>query len=137
MTESPELLQNVNPLMQGGIDWLELRLPRPPSVNRFTAKLGNKSPIVKRWVRQADMALVLARAERRFPQAKLLCEFECEFEFERGTRPSDIDNRVKPLLDWLQRVQLIDNDRHCERLEVRWGPPDSGVLVRLRPWVAA
>jgi hypothetical protein len=29
--------------------WTELDLPRPPSVNRFMRKLGNKTPCVQAW----------------------------------------------------------------------------------------
>lgn len=115
-----------------GLPWLELSLPRPPSVNRFMTKLGNKSPIVQRWIKQADMAFVLARTRRRFTH--IIGHFEAEFEFERGSY--DLDNRIKPLLDFLQRVELIQNDRLCERLVASWGPANSGVVVRLRPWMS-
>ena len=47
-------------------DCLELTLPKPPSVNRFMGHLGNKSPAVRSWVKQADMSYV-ARAERPLP----------------------------------------------------------------------
>jgi hypothetical protein len=37
--------------------WFELDLPRPPSVNRFMRKLGNRTPCVQAWIGEADYQL--------------------------------------------------------------------------------
>jgi Holliday junction resolvase RusA-like endonuclease len=111
-------------------DWLELTLPQPPSVNRMMAHLGNRSPAITSWVRQADMTYVLARSERPLPPVR--GKFEIEIAFERDR--SDFHNRLKPLFDFLQRLQLIENDRLCEHLDARWGEPGTGCKVRIRPW---
>ena len=115
------------------LPWLSLELPAPPSVNRFMGKLGNKTPVVQRWIRQADMAFTMERARR--PLTSLKGAYEAEFIFARRSN-SDLDNRCKPLMDYLQRVGLIENDRLCEKLVLSWGAlPQGRVLVRLRPWL--
>jgi len=115
------------------LPWLSLELPAPPSVNRFMRKLGNKTPVVQRWIRQADMAFTMERARRPLP--KIVMAYEAEFIFARRSN-SDLDNRCKPLMDYLQRIGLIENDRLCEKLVLSWGAlPQGRVLVRLRPWL--
>jgi Holliday junction resolvase RusA-like endonuclease len=111
-------------------DWLELTLPQPPSVNRMMARLGNRSPEVRAWIKQADLAFMMTRP--RYPDEGILQRFEIEIAFERDK--SDFHNRLKPLLDWLQRVEVIKNDRLCERLTAAWGERGTGCKVRIRPW---
>ena len=43
------------------------------------------------------------------------------FEFRRPdkNRMGDLDNPIKPLMDWLQRVELIENDRSCDRIQAQ------------------
>lgn len=113
-----------------GLPWLSLDLPLPPSVNRFTKGLGNQSRIVREWVKNADGCFWLNR--RRLTH--IIGEFEAEITFRRHPG-SDLDNRLKPLLDFLQRVQLIQNDNLCMKLTVMWGEPLLGCEVRLRPWM--
>jgi Holliday junction resolvase RusA-like endonuclease len=111
----------------GGLPWLELDLPTPPSVNRFMGKLGNKSPVVRYWLIQADRQLMTQK------RCKITGAYEVEFVFNRRGR-GDLDNRIKPLMDYLQRIELIQNDRLCEKLMATWGE-SMGVKVRLRPWM--
>lgn len=115
------------------LPWFELDLPRPPSVNRFKGKLGNKSPVVKSWIGTADKHIYITRSVRKLPHIK--GSYEVEFVFSRQLRNPDLDNCIKPLMDYLQRVALIENDRFCERLVAYWGPAPLGVKVRLRPWM--
>jgi hypothetical protein len=42
-----------------------------------------------------------------------------------------------PGKDWLQRVGLIENDKHCEDIHACWGEAPLGVRVRLRRWEEA
>jgi hypothetical protein len=35
-------------------------------------------------------------------------------------------------MDWLQRVELIENDKFCDRIVATWGKAPLGVKVRLR-----
>jgi Holliday junction resolvase RusA-like endonuclease len=105
-------------------------LPRPPSVNRFVAKLGNKSPDVERWVRNCDRYIMAMR-----PRPQKVCgEFEVTITWdERAFGRADIDNPIKALLDYLERIELIETDRLCRRLNAGWGPASMGCIVAVKP----
>lgn len=110
-----------------------LDLPLPPSINRFSFKLGNRSPVVARWVHQADMYFVLQTAKAK-PQ---MISGYYEMHITWTENSADIDNRIKALHDFLQRLELIENDRLCRQMLVDFGHAPEGCRVRLRPWVAA
>jgi Holliday junction resolvase RusA-like endonuclease len=118
-----------------GPDWFVLDIPRPPSVNRFmrTKKgmpLGNFSPVVLRWREQADAYLLLRRPYLRIKGPyELLVKFPID-EFTLF----DADNCLKALSDWLQRVEIIENDRYARRLVVEWGEAPVGCRIRVRAW---
>lgn len=112
--------------------WTEIHVPLPPSVNDFVRNLGNRSPRVVKWIKAADMHYVMTR-----PHPPCIAgAYEADFMFNRehAAGPSDLDNRIKPLMDWLQRVRLIENDRYCEKIVATWGPAPKGCRVRLRAW---
>jgi hypothetical protein len=113
-----------------------LDLPRPPSVNRFVTRLGSKSPIVLDWVRQCDRYLLREKTKRYVPRLRGPFEIEVTWKIDQFGR-FDCDNPIKPLLDYLQRVEIIENDRWCRRLVVEWGPVAIGCRVAVRPWVPA
>jgi hypothetical protein len=109
-------------------------LPLPPSVNRFMAKLGNRSPVVKVWVRDADAHFISQMKNLR----NIIGPYEIEITWSAMRRGiSDIGNREKALSDWLQRVGLVENDRMCERMTLLWGVAPEGCRVRLRAWGCA
>ena len=49
---------------------------------------------------------------------------------------SDIANREKVLSDLLQAHGIIENDRLCESVTIRWGDASNGCLVHLEPFYA-
>jgi hypothetical protein len=122
---------------QPELPWLEFELPAPPSVNRFMGKLGNSSPVVKKWAAQADLAFMVPPRGLKIRQCRIIGEYEAEFVY--GYHKGDLSNPTKPLEDWLQSREFIENDRFCRRLELKWSEavPDGRVLVRLRPWMSA
>ncbi|SRR5216684_367580 len=110
-----------------------LDLPRPPSVNRFMARAGNKSPVVLKWIEQCDRYVMAIR-----PRPHIKGWFELTVTWNVDQFGSfDCDNPIKPLLDYLQRVMIIENDRWCRRLVVEWGPVELGCRVAVRPWMEA
>jgi hypothetical protein len=118
------------------LPWLEFELPAPPSVNRFMNRLGNQTPVAREWYRRADMAFMSFPAElRRNLRCKIIGKFEAEFLF--GRDKSDFHNREKPLFDWLQSREFIENDKMCEWRASGWSDdvPKGRVVVRLRPWM--
>lgn len=115
----------------GGPPWFVLDIPRPPSVNRFLAKLGNQSPAVRKWLKQADAFL---RAKGKYP--RIIGPYELWVTFpvaEFGQY--DADNHVKALSDWLQRVEIIENDRKARWICLMWGEAPEGCRMRVRPWM--
>lgn len=117
--------------VEPGLPWLEFEIPIPPSVNRFMKKLGNKTPGVRSWSRQADMAFMASPTKL----CKIKGKFEAEYIF--GQHRGDLSNRIKPLEDWLQSREFIENDRLCQSFRCAWdasGIPAGRVKVRLRPW---
>lgn len=112
------------------VDQITLDLPLPPSVNRFTAKLGNKSAVAQAWIKQTDRTLMIAgKLPRQIKGDFLIKIVWSDNEFGR----SDIDNRIKPLLDYLQRIGLVSDDRRCVRLDVGFGQTKLGCRVMLCP----
>jgi len=110
--------------------WFTLDIPRPPSVNRFKGKLGNKSPCVVEWRARADQYL---RAAGRYP--RIIGEYEIIVTFpikKFGT--FDAENFMKALSDWLQSREVVENDRLARWLCVTWGEAPEGCRVRIRAY---
>jgi crossover junction endodeoxyribonuclease RusA len=118
---------------------IAIELPFPPSVNRIW-RAGRKSTgkrTVYRsdeyldWTREADK-LVMAR--RAFPKRKIHGAFSAEVTLSRAHGRGDIDNRIKPLLDYAQSRDIIRNDSDCQRVTAEWGDAEHGCRLTLREW---
>lgn len=110
-----------------------LDIPAPPSVNQYRWRLGNRSPAVARWVTGVDRLLL----SRRPRPVGVKGYFSIKIIFSNNFfLKSDLDNRIKPLLDYLQRIELIENDRFCTRLEASFGEAPDGCRVFIYPWRA-
>jgi Holliday junction resolvase RusA-like endonuclease len=117
---------------------ISLSLPMPPSVNSLwrSRRIGNKvsvypSPRYATWKRVADNAL-LAKGKRRPKGVK--GNFEAVVTLNDAKRRGDADNRMKALMDWLQRSGLIENDSLADKITVGWGPTNgAGCIVTLSP----
>ena len=103
-----------------------LTLPVPPSVNRFMGKLGNSSPDVRKWMELANgyvyeqKPLVLIKGPFIL---EITWPISC-WDEEKGGK-FDADNRVKPLLDYLQKLGIIENDKLGWLLHIGWGDVDD------------
>ena len=107
-----------------------IELPMPPSVNKFVGRLGNSSSVVRQWIRSADASMM---SKGKIPE-KVQGYFNAAIVFDSGYfGKRDIDNSLKPLLDYLQSRELIDNDRFCYFLEVTWGHAPEGCIVEISP----
>lgn len=76
----------------------------------------------------------LALATRPRPRVK--GEFVAEIALNSRRVWGDVDNRIKSLLDALQRAGVIENDRHCRKLTIEWTGPEQapmGCRVVLSP----
>jgi len=95
---------------------MTITLPLPPSINR-TYKTGNghfyKSREAHDWETEALWEI---KRQVRYPYPMLgRLSVHLTFYFERD---SDIDSRIKAVLDVLQKGQAISNDRDITHLEV-------------------
>jgi Holliday junction resolvase RusA-like endonuclease len=111
-------------------DWFVLDIPRPPSVNRFRGRLGNKSPCVVEWRARADQYL---RAAGRYPRIIGPYELLVTFPLPQFGR-YDPDNLLKALCDWLQSREIIENDRLARWLSVTWDEAPEGCRVHIRAY---
>ena len=111
---------------------LVIDLPLPPSVNRTSGlRLGNEHPKVKQWRRHADAHLIYTR------QSKHLRAIEgpvCLDIWWDTQVLGDVDNRIKHLLDYLQRLRIVTDDSQCRRLVAEFGIAPDGCRVRVQPW---
>jgi crossover junction endodeoxyribonuclease RusA len=113
-------------------------LPFPPSVNRLWRSRSTDgasqvylSPSYVKWKKAAD-AMALGTPFGFVPGA-----FEAAINVcpPKGKVRGDLDNRIKAVLDWLQRVGVVADDKHCQRLMIEWvdavrAPHGCRVFVR-------
>ena len=111
--------------MSGKIAEFELN-SLPPTVNNLYGRLRRsvyKKPSVRKW--QNETIEYLSGAWKHKPA--LTKELELRIEFtSKDHRKWDIDNRIKPLQDCLERAGIIKNDRQIEKLQVerKYGEQD-------------
>lgn len=106
-------------------------LPVPPSVNR-TRKLDMASLVyVNRWKDAADRFVI---AQRRLQPRKIYGAFELLITMSEAHTRIDLDNGIKALIDYLRRVDVIQNDspEYLRRLTVEWGEAPEGCRVTVR-----
>lgn len=122
-------------------------LPFPPSTNKLWRKTprGIGMMLSKEylaWKKNADKRLMANRglAGRK----KITGPFTAHLTLRSSGRDigginqrGDLDNKIKAVLDYAQRVELIADDKFCERLLVEWGEAPEGCRLILRSMEAA
>jgi Holliday junction resolvase RusA-like endonuclease len=87
-------------------------LPIPPSVNsiwRVSNGRIRKSAKYREWLTCCDLSALQARVPR--PSISKPCSIEVIVRTGHGWRGSrDIDNLLKPILDWLVRWNILAGD---------------------------
>lgn len=117
-----------------------LELPFPPSVNKIwlRRKRGGiyLNPDYAEWKEHCNGVLLSKRSELgpmiTGPFEAFITLDESRRTNKDGSRKKNIDadNRVKAVLDWLERAAVILNDSLLDKLQVEWGPV-NGVRVTL------
>ena len=103
----------------------------PPTVNNLYGRLRNtvyKKPFVRKWQNETIDYLIGEWKNR----PALTKELELRIEFSsKDHRKWDIDNRIKPLQDCLERAGIIQNDRQIESLQVKrkYGEQESTHII--------
>lgn len=107
-----------------------LRLPLPPSANRIW-RVGRgrvrKADAYTEWLNLAGWQVQMQRAGNA-----IAGRFEA-----RITMPEtriDLDNNCKPILDLLQKQQVIANDRHLRCLTIQRDPDRDKATCLVELW---
>jgi Holliday junction resolvase RusA-like endonuclease len=107
---------------------VELYLPTPPSANRmwaFGRKRVFKSDEYKSWIETATSQL-----NSQYP-GTILGPYKLTIQLRVGPK-IDLDNAVKPTNDLLQSAGVIENDKHCRQVSLRWVTSGfDGMYVRV------
>jgi crossover junction endodeoxyribonuclease RusA len=113
-----------------------LDLPYPPSVNTIWRRSHGGmtlSPEYKRWLDAADSLIYMGGGTRKL--GKIVGDFEAFLTLDKHhPRPGDLDNRIKATLDFAQRIEVITNDKFCQKLTVERGQAPEGCRLVLRSW---
>lgn len=113
------------------VDAVTLNLPLPPSVNNMFVTVPKRGRVRSegycRWHKLAFDELGLQKP------GKIAGRFSVVITAGRINRRSDIDNRIKGILDLLKGV-VIEDDAMCERVSAGWSDevPAERVTVIVR-----
>lgn len=114
---------------------ITLDLPAPPSVNR-TRKLDFSSlRVTNAWKNVANEYVLVAKARKISPlKLTKIQRFELHIVMSESSK-TDLDNGLKILIDYLRKIELIENDspKHMRRLVVEFGPVPFGCRVTIKP----
>lgn len=111
-------------------------LPAPPSVNRL--RKINRAALrdLTAWKNAAD-AYVIAAKGRSVSPLRLVKHkrFEVLVTLSEHHTRIDLDNSLKCLIDYLKRIELIEDDgpKHMRKVTVSWGIAPIGARVVVRP----
>lgn len=113
-----------------------LDLPVPPSVNRLKVIDWSAIKVGKSWMRGADAFVYVAKTRAENPlRLTRIPRFELSVILSPAHTGIDLDNGLKFLIDYLRRIQLIENDapQNMRKITVEWGEAPHGCRVTIRP----
>jgi Holliday junction resolvase RusA-like endonuclease len=109
---------------------VELYLSYPPSANRmwgFGRGRVYKTDEYKSWIETATNQL-----NSQYP-GTILGPYKLTIQLRVGPK-IDLDNAVKPTNDLLQSAGVIENDKHCRQVSLRWVTSGfDGMYVLVEP----
>lgn len=117
-------------------------LPMPPSMNGIWRRGRNKqtgqivhhiSATYRKWKKEASAELLRQRVGRRWHT--IMGKFSVVLLLNRKKlrKNADIDNRYKAVSDWAQEVGVVDDDKNCIELLIKFGEAPMGVRVTFAP----
>lgn len=111
----------------GKIDKIVLTLPVPPTTNNLyvTRKDGRgraRTSQYAAWQKEAQMLIMLSGCPRE-GWRHVRVEVRVPINYKR-----DIDN-IKPILDVLSAMNIVEDDRWVDELEIRRVPVGEGLTV--------
>ena len=110
-----------------------LELPYPPTANTIWRRGNGRTylnPKYKAWQNEANAMYVIQKSEKTIG-TPIKGPFEVHMTFSKSFRRkgADLDNRIKPVLDQMQKLGVIENDSLAEKVTATWGPV-PGVFIR-------
>ncbi len=114
----------------------EYHLPIPPSVNalwRVSGRRMHRSRKYTDWLQECMLVLELE------PRPEIDGPFIAEITVGRprrkdgsvSSRKTDIDNRIKPVLDLMQHAKIITDDSNAWQVMVMWSTDIEDCQVRI------
>ncbi|MDH3740292.1 MAG: RusA family crossover junction endodeoxyribonuclease [Hyphomicrobiales bacterium] len=107
----------------------------PPSTNNLFINVPGKGRVrserYKTWRRAAEN-LYLAQ-KRGCVAVEGHFRADIVLSSKRRRKNSDADNFIKAALDFLQSMNLIENDALADRVSVEWGEAEEGCRVFIMP----
>ncbi len=113
-----------------------LDLPAPPSVNKTRRIDYAATRAVKAWHNVANAYVLAAKGRAISPlQLVKIPRFHLLIVVSEHHTKIDLDNGLKALIDYLRRIELIEDDswKHMRKLTVEWGLAPHGCRVIVRP----
>ncbi len=115
-----------------------INLPFPVSANRLWrvgrrppgshGKYVHISPTYHKWKQAADALYLTQKIRLNIVKlGKFSIDIVLSADMRRASQ--DGDNFIKCVLDWLQRVEIVDNDCLCESGSWTWGPAPEGCEI--------
>lgn len=102
---------------------IELTLPYPPSVNQYYRCVRSRN-ILSSEARQYKKLVAQILAEEKY--VTLNGTLECDIElYPPDNRKHDTDNRIKPLLDSLEKAKVYENDNQIKKITIEMYQPDK------------
>lgn len=110
-----------------------IEFPYPPTANTIWRRGKGRTylnPKYKAWQAEANGMYQEQKAAKTIG-TPIQGPFEVHLTFsdKKRRKGSDLDNRVKPVLDQMQKLGVIENDSLAEKVTATWGPV-RGVFVR-------
>lgn len=112
-----------------------LDLPPPMSVNRTRKMDWSAKRDITAWTNVADAYVLAAKGRSASPlRMTKVKRFELTITLSEQHTKIDLDNGLKILIDYLRRIELIEDDsyRHMRRLTVCWGLAPMGTRITVR-----
>lgn len=112
-------------------DEIAFDLPAPPSVNRMRKWDPSSERMVGKWKATADRFVI---AQRGRQPRKIYGAFEVAITMSEAHTGMDLDNGVKALIDYMRRIDAIENDsqKFLRKLTVVWGAAPEGCRITVR-----
>jgi Holliday junction resolvase RusA-like endonuclease len=118
----------------GGVRVIVLHLPFPPSVNNangFSKRGYYPSAAKDKFFRDADSLYMTQKRGLSRVDGPFTYHIVLNKQMRHGL--ADGDNRLKYVLDYAQRVELIENDKLAEGGSWSWGECEHGAMLSIHP----